>query len=208
MPKPAGRPVDRDKDRLILATARDILFEHGPQAVTMEAVAAQSGVSKATLYTRHSDRDQLLRAVVAAESFVFTQALESPAQNVDDFTRALTTLITSLATFLISTRHLRLMQVISSPTHTTTGAKRELYRNGPQKTHDALSAYLESAATRGLIYCDKPVQSAELLIGMMMGLDLIRASYGLMPRTKPRDKLKQHAQFIAQSFLAIHEHKD
>jgi TetR/AcrR family transcriptional repressor of mexJK operon len=208
MPKQSGRPIDRSKDTAILRAARDMLFEHGPQAVTMEAVAARAGVSKATVYTRHPDRDQLLRVVVEAESFTMTRAIETPPRTPHELTAALLAFVKRLSAFLASKRHLRLMQVMGSPSRGMPRARREIYLNGPQHTHHALAAYLASAADAGLIRCSDPVQSAELLLGMMMGLDLVRASYGMPLKPKRVEDKAQHAHFIVTSFLALHDRQD
>lgn len=65
---PPGRPVDPGKDEAILSAAHRLLFQLGPQAVTMEAVAALAGVSKATVYSRHANRDALIRAVIQQQA--------------------------------------------------------------------------------------------------------------------------------------------
>lgn len=205
MPKQTGRPIDHRKDTAILRAARDILFESGPQAVTMEAVAARARVSKVTVYARHPDRDQLLRVVVETESFILTRAIEAPPRTLRDLTTALVAFVDHLSAFLASRRHLRLMQVMGSPSRTMSGFRRNIYLNGPQQTHLALAGYLESATAAGLIRCTDCVQSAELLLGMMMGLDLVRASYGVPLKLKRSEYKKQHAIFIVTSFLALHD---
>ena len=53
----SGRPIDRSKDTAILLAARKLLIQEGVGAVTMEAVATEAGVSKATLYSRYSNRN-------------------------------------------------------------------------------------------------------------------------------------------------------
>lgn len=49
----------------VLITATDLLVEGGPDALTIEAVVARSGVAKSTLYRHWSTRDELARAVFA-----------------------------------------------------------------------------------------------------------------------------------------------
>ena len=62
----AGRPRRSDvDDRLREATLR-LVRDGGPSAVTVEAVAAASGVAKTTIYRRHANRDALLRSAMAA----------------------------------------------------------------------------------------------------------------------------------------------
>jgi AcrR family transcriptional regulator len=50
--------------RLVLDAARR-LFEQNPGCVTMEAVAAEAGVGKGTVFRRFGDRASLARAVIS-----------------------------------------------------------------------------------------------------------------------------------------------
>lgn len=45
-----GRPRSEAAQQAILSAARDLLIQHGYAEVTVEAIAAQAGVSKATIY--------------------------------------------------------------------------------------------------------------------------------------------------------------
>lgn len=59
-------------DSAIQAAVLDLLAEHGPDAVTMDAVAVAAGTSKPVLYRRWPDRRALLRdtlMTVASTSF-------------------------------------------------------------------------------------------------------------------------------------------
>ncbi len=64
----AGQPRERadaaaNRER-ILCAARALLSEHGPEALTMQAVAAAAGVGKGTLFRRFGDRDGLTQALL------------------------------------------------------------------------------------------------------------------------------------------------
>jgi AcrR family transcriptional regulator len=48
--RPRGRPRSEKSTRAILAAAGELLLEHGLEAVSMDAIAEQAGVSKATIY--------------------------------------------------------------------------------------------------------------------------------------------------------------
>lgn len=203
--KQMGRPIDRSKDRAILRAASTIMFAQGPQAVTMEAVADRAGISKATLYARHADRDQLLRAVIETESFVMTRSLGKSPRTRDELSTALVTFMSSLSTFLASKRYQRLIQAMAFSSQAMAGARKTIYQNGPQRIHQVLSAYLASAAAQGLLQCAHPDQSAELLLGMMMGLDFVRAVYGMPAHRRSRADRERHMRGIVQDFLALHQ---
>lgn len=61
-PRP-GRPREPEVDRRLHSAVLTLVRDGGPQAVTVEAVAAESGVAKTTIYRRFAHRSQLLRAV-------------------------------------------------------------------------------------------------------------------------------------------------
>ncbi|NYE38607.1 AcrR family transcriptional regulator [Nocardioides cavernae] len=60
-----GRPRAASVDHRLHDTVLQLLREGGPGAVTIDGVAARSGVAKTTIYRRHSNRAELLRAVLA-----------------------------------------------------------------------------------------------------------------------------------------------
>jgi AcrR family transcriptional regulator len=70
-PSRPGRPRQAEVDAKLQAATLSLLRSGGPRAVTMEAVAAESGVAKTTIYRRYADRRELLRTVL-------TDALEAP----------------------------------------------------------------------------------------------------------------------------------
>lgn len=66
MPRPArpGRPRQPDLDQRLESAVLGLLREGGPSAVTVERVAARSGVAKTSIYRRHANRGELLTAVL------------------------------------------------------------------------------------------------------------------------------------------------
>lgn len=61
-----GRPRREETDHDIREAALALLRQGGPAAVTVEAIAAESGVAKTTIYRRYADRDAVLRAALTA----------------------------------------------------------------------------------------------------------------------------------------------
>lgn len=65
-PARRGRPREGAVDRRLSAAVLAVLRAGGPAAVTVERVAAESGVAKTTIYRRHPDRVHLLTTVLTA----------------------------------------------------------------------------------------------------------------------------------------------
>jgi AcrR family transcriptional regulator len=61
-----GRPRDERASEAILQAALDQLAREGYARMTMESVAAEAGVARATVYRRYRDKADLVTAAVAA----------------------------------------------------------------------------------------------------------------------------------------------
>lgn len=57
-------------DARIVRAVLELLRAHGPQRVTVESVAALSGVAKTTIYRRYANRDELLEAALHSQATV------------------------------------------------------------------------------------------------------------------------------------------
>jgi len=62
-----GRPRDERVSQAIAAAARRQLAELGYAKVTVDGIAAEAGVARATIYRRYHDKADLITAVVAAD---------------------------------------------------------------------------------------------------------------------------------------------
>jgi AcrR family transcriptional regulator len=62
-PRPGRRPSERTQKQ-ILDASRELLAEGGVQGLTVEGVAARSGVAKTTIYRRYRSKDELALAVL------------------------------------------------------------------------------------------------------------------------------------------------
>jgi AcrR family transcriptional regulator len=63
-PSGRGRPRRAEVDQRLASAVLALLRAGGPAAVTVEAVAAKSGVAKTTIYRRYANRAELLTTVL------------------------------------------------------------------------------------------------------------------------------------------------
>ena len=68
------------RTREILAAARKLLEQRGPEAMTMEEIAADAGVAKGTLYLYFQSKDDLIQALLARVGENIVQDLEAALQ--------------------------------------------------------------------------------------------------------------------------------
>jgi TetR/AcrR family transcriptional repressor of mexJK operon len=63
-PQGPGRPKDMEKRAAILAAAKALFIRNAFSGTSMDAIAADAGVSKLTVYSHFGDKDNLFREVI------------------------------------------------------------------------------------------------------------------------------------------------
>ncbi|MEW6693742.1 Nucleoid occlusion factor SlmA [Tepidimonas thermarum] len=194
-----GRPIDRGKDQAILRAARRLLKHEGPQALTMERVAQAAGVSKVTLYRRYPNRQALLEAVVALDASRVFRALLRPAATSADVRAQLEAFVVDLAGLLCGPDHRRYIQALGELPRAGLDVAR-IWRQGPARAHSMLVQFLQGAQVAGHLRCEDVEQAAELLLGMAVGLDLVRSLYRV-PLARQRLAVRRaHATRVVEVF--------
>lgn len=65
--KPVGRPKSQEKRQQIICHAGQLILQSGYSKTSMETIAKASGVSKQTLYSHFTNKEQILRAVIKSK---------------------------------------------------------------------------------------------------------------------------------------------
>ncbi len=150
-----------DKQAEILSTARDMLAESGVDGLTIEGVAARSGIAKTTIYRRYRSRQDLALAVVLA----MTEEVVADDRDGDTRTRLVGLLETAVA-LLHDTNMGRVMQGLVSDIATTPSLA-ERYR---QQIVELRIARFAQIVQQGIDQHElRPGTDAELLHELMFG---------------------------------------
>jgi AcrR family transcriptional regulator len=152
-------------DRAILEATRALLAEGGVSGLTIEGVAARSGVAKTTIYRRWRDRDELALAAVWDD---LLSGLKVP-RDLGDTRAELLAFVEPVVTVLQSP----LMSSVIRGLTSEIASNSELSRTYREKTIEPrleqLRAVVERGIERGDLRPDTDVRLAhELLIGPVM----------------------------------------
>ncbi len=93
-PRAPGRPRDAETETRILQVALRLLAEQGYSRMSLDAVAAESGTSKPTIYRRWSSKADL--ATAALNTIQFAEPPVDTGSSLGDLTRTLEQFSTSL----------------------------------------------------------------------------------------------------------------
>lgn len=193
-------PPDTRKDEQILAAGRALLLTGGPAALTMEAVARSSGVSKATLYRRWPHREALLEALVLREAQPLLGTLDAVPADAAALAEVLKRFLDSMLAFVTQPAYQAYLQAIAALPQPQADLQR-IWRLGPQQAIDAVATLLRRhAAAQGRRW-PGAARDAETLIGMAMGLELTRILYRQPPRLANARLRRGHVRAVVGRFL-------
>lgn len=195
-PKPQrGRPRDPERCRRILEAARSHFYAHGLERASVEAIAADAGVSKMTIYSHFKSKEGLFEAVVRER----TEHVVGGVAGVDtlDPAQPQKALLAIGERFLALAREegaLGKFRSVYGAAGAQPEACRAFYREGPERLNGELAAYLRRANAAGTLKVRQPLQAADLFLSMFLGDGHIRGLLMLdMPDAKEDRALLREA---------------
>ena len=196
MPKPLrGRPRDPARFQRILEAASRHFSAHGLERASVDAIAAEAGVSKMTIYSHFASKEGLFAAVVRDRAVRILGGL--PGAEALDPKHPRKALLAIGAQFLTMAREAEALGKIRS-VYGAAGAQPEVcrafYREGPDRLIEELAAYVRRANRAGTLKARHPRQAADLFLSMFLGDGHIRGLLSLdMPDARENRALLREA---------------
>jgi len=178
-----GRPRDPERYRRIVEAARSHFNAHGLERANVDAIAADAGVSKMTIYSHFASKEGLFEAVVRDR----TDRVVGGVAGVEtlDPTQPQKALLAVGEQFLTLAREedtLGQFRLIYGAAAVQREACRAFYKQGADRLISDLAAYLRRADAQGTLNIRRPRQAADLFLSMFLGDGHIR---GLMMLDMP-----------------------
>jgi AcrR family transcriptional regulator len=182
-PPRRGRPRDPERCRRIVEAARNHFYAHGLERASVDAIAAEAGVSKMTIYSNFGSKEGLFEAVVQEG----TDRVMGGSAGVEalDPMQPRKTLQAVGEQFLALTREehtLGKFRSLYGAASTQPEACQAFYRQGPERLIGELAAYLRRANDAGTLKVKNPALAADLFLAMFLGDGHFR---GLLMLEKP-----------------------
>src|SRR3954447_5032918 len=162
-----GRPRDPQADGRILAAASSLILMRGFESMTVDEVASNAGVGKATVYRRWSRKEDL--AVAAMEQLYRD---EMPSPDTGTIRGDLQSMFTSVLGFVNSPAGIDYVRT------TIKESMRDdriatLYREASLRASASAAEVFERAITRGEVRADIPVRAAVEVLGGLVAMRVI-----------------------------------
>jgi AcrR family transcriptional regulator len=161
---PRGRPRSETARKAVLDAAAELLLARGLSAVSMDAVAEQAGVSKATIYRWWPSKETL------ALDALFTEwaAARPQPRDTGSLRGDLRSLLRPWARLASSRPYGRVLAALLTETHTDPVFAAEYRRRVVEPRRDQARAIFRRAIERGEIAADTKIEVAlDLLYGAL-----------------------------------------
>lgn len=180
-PRAVGRPSDPELATRLLDTGWQMFLARGVDAVSVESVAAQAGVSKATFYKHFAHKQALFEAAVLREMERIEAAQqplgeEASGQSLEATLRQFGI---GLMEFLASPPAVDFYKALAGELSRHEPLARSFYDLGPGRTLSNLAALICEAVSKGELETPDPMLAAEHLIGLWQGLSNFQLSLGI-----------------------------
>lgn len=197
LPTPSAINAKEARDQRVFDAVRQLLSVQGLQ-LSMDAVAAQAGCSKQTLYSRYGSKRDLLRQVMHQHA-LSTAASLSTADG-----QPLRTILLDFAIGYLEHRNqphvAQTSQLIVSSAHEFRQEAQTLYQGSAGSLLNHLVEWIEIQIGKGRLIHDDPHFMAELLLSMIAGLDFDRQRFHA-PHRDDAHARRRWAEFSIDCFL-------
>lgn len=195
-----GRPKDLEKREAILDAAQSLFAQRGVDGAPIEAIAAQSGVSKVTVYAHFGDKGKIFEALVQRETERLTRELARTTSDATTLEERLVNFGIALVQVMTEPCHLALDKALSLEAQRNPALGRRFYEAGPGHVCAMLSDLIARATAAGECSTGDPDRAARDLMALWLGFTAIERRFcgGCLPDV---DVLTAHIRRTTQLYL-------
>jgi AcrR family transcriptional regulator len=157
------------KAEIVLAAAKDSFLAAGFGAVSMDTIAREAGVSKATVYAHFAGKQELFGAVIARECERYFARFSPGELDPHDVRASLTVLGRRFLALLLSPDGVALYRIILAEVTRFPELGEVFWRAGPERQRLQIEAYLKSAIALGKLTLTDTRLAAEQFVSLVRG---------------------------------------
>jgi TetR/AcrR family transcriptional regulator, mexJK operon transcriptional repressor len=172
------------KGEAIAAAALRLFLRDGYERTSVDAIAAEAGVSKRTIYNRYGDKENLflsvLRDTYDSMMATFRGIVDKHLGDVTDVQQDLTSFALEVARRMTTTPdRIALVRLIMSEAPFFPALIRA--EQGPTTMHGSVTACLARLAEEGRLAITDPAEAAEHLLALTINWINARTMFGVVP---------------------------
>jgi AcrR family transcriptional regulator len=157
------------KAESVLAAAERSFLASGFGAVSMDAIAREAGVSKATVYAHFAGKEELFEAVIERECERYFASFSAGELDPRDVRGSLTVLGCRFLDLVLSDDAIALYRIIVAEVARFPVLGEVFWRVGPERERVQIEGFLRGAVAAGSLALDNPRLAAEQFLGLVRG---------------------------------------
>jgi TetR/AcrR family transcriptional regulator, mexJK operon transcriptional repressor len=163
-----GRPKDLEKRAAILEAAKRLFPVHGFDGVSMDAIAAEAGVSKLTVYSHFKDKDFLFGEAVRIKCEeqlppeLFLADLKGPIR------KQLRTIARAFFDLIMSDEAIGMHRMMAQA-RTDSSLARIFWEAGPRRVQEGFARFLQAEIAAGQLDIADPRRAASQFFCLLKG---------------------------------------
>ena len=169
------------KAESILAAAKRTFLHSGFEAVSMDTIAREAGVSKATVYAHFAGKEELFGAVIGRECERYLAGFSAGELDAGDVRASLTTLGRRFLELLLSPDAIALHRIILAEVSRFPALGEVFWHAGPERNLAQIERFLRAADTAGSLALPDARLAAEHFVGLVRGETQLRHLLRLEP---------------------------
>jgi TetR/AcrR family transcriptional repressor of mexJK operon len=195
-----GRPKDPAKRKAILEAAKNLFLSNGYDGSSMDAIAAEAGVSKLTVYSHFTDKETLFSAAVKAKceeqlpELLFELPTDASIESV------LLNIGRSFHQLINSRESVELHRVMVAMANQDPKLARMFYEAGPLQVLREMTGLLAQANQAGKLRIEQPLNAAEHFFCLIKGGHNFRLLIGCSAPLEGKEA-EQHVQEVVELFI-------
>jgi AcrR family transcriptional regulator len=180
-----GRKYDQ-----VIDGARRIFMRDGFEGASVDDIAREAGVSKATLYAYFPDKRLLFTEICSSECRRQTEAAEADMDYSAPVEGMLTFAAERITGFLMSDFGRNMFRLVVAESDRFPDLGRQFYRNGPGLIHDRLVHYMRKMADKGVLRIEDFDLAADQFAQLCKAHIHEKLIFGLADQITPEDVTK------------------
>ncbi|TZF82978.1 TetR/AcrR family transcriptional regulator [Cognatilysobacter lacus] len=196
-----GRPKDLAKRDAILEASKKLFVQLGFDAVSMDQIATEAGVSKLTVYSHFGDKESLFAAAVKShcEQGMPPSLLEDrPEMPVQ---ARLTEIATAFYAMISAPEAIAGHRVLCSPQITSTPLPQMFWESGPRRVQEEFAALLDRRVAAGQLDIPDTRVASSQFFTLLKGEPHARLVFGCGCGTEPGMEAGAHVSACVDVFL-------
>lgn len=186
----------------ILEVATEIFLAEGFSQTSLEKVAEAAATTKPTVYSHFKSKQGLFDAVVSRHASVQVDIFDKLLQPTDNPAKDLIGFGETFLPFALSEKTRQWDRLAIAESISTPEVGEVFYRSGPAKVIKRLTQYLKTQTREKRLAIPHPERASEQLIGLMIGVDILRAQIG--KSTPSSSLLKKRCRAAVEVFMAAY----